>query len=57
MGCDKIFEEILAEKFTIFDENYNRTHTWKPNLRDPKHKPHKENKIKFLKTCDKEKNL
>lgn len=57
MGCDKIFEEILAEKFTIFDENYNRTHTWKPNLRDPKHKPHRENKIKFLKTCDKEKNL
>ena len=33
------------------------THTQKPNLRDPKHKPHKENKIKFLKTCDKEKNL
>lgn len=31
------------------------THTQKPNLRDPKHKPHKENKIKFLQTCDKEK--
>lgn len=57
VGCDKIFEEILAEKFTISDENCNHTHTWKPKLRDPKHKPRKENEIKFLKTCDKEKNL
>lgn len=25
--CNKIFEEIMAEKFTIFDENYNHTHS------------------------------
>lgn len=48
-GMHKIFKEILAEKFTIFDENYNHTHTWKPNLWIPSTNHIKKTKSSFSK--------